>query len=82
MRTASLASRSRSAGEGRSPGKNCALSSGMAKVARSYHRQRDSRGAIASGAVGVVFAAGFAGIATSAASAASAAINQRALAAS
>jgi Protein of unknown function (DUF998) len=37
-------------------------------IARSYHRRKDRGGAVASGAVGVVFAAGFAGIATGAAS--------------
>lgn len=37
-------------------------------IARSYHRRADRRRAIASGAVGVVFAAGFAGIATGTAS--------------
>lgn len=39
-------------------------------IARSYHRRADRRDAVASGAVGVVFAVGFAGIATGAASAA------------
>jgi hypothetical protein len=37
-------------------------------IARSYHRRADRRGAVASGAVGIVFAVGFAGIATGAAS--------------
>lgn len=37
-------------------------------IARSYYRRADRRGAVASGAVGVAFAAGFAGIATGAAS--------------
>ena len=37
-------------------------------IARSYHRRADRRGAVASGVVGVVFAASFAGIATGAAS--------------
>jgi hypothetical protein len=37
-------------------------------IARSYYRRADRRRALVSGAVGVVFAAGFAGIATGAAS--------------
>jgi hypothetical protein len=37
-------------------------------LARSYHRRTDRRAAVASGAVGLVFAAGFAGIATGTAS--------------
>ena len=37
-------------------------------IARSYYRRKNRRGAVTSGAVGVVFAAGFAGIATGAAS--------------
>lgn len=37
-------------------------------IARAYHRRADRRSALASGAVGVVFAAGFAGIASGAAS--------------
>lgn len=37
-------------------------------IARSYYRRAERRGALASGAVGVVFAAGFAGIATGGAS--------------
>lgn len=39
-------------------------------IARSYHRRTDLRGAVASGAVGVLFAAAFAGIATGATGAA------------
>jgi hypothetical protein len=39
-------------------------------IARRYHRHARRRGAVASGVVGAIFAAGFAGIATGAASAA------------